>query len=89
MQKDKPPSVLGEALLDAVIAPTPVGIRRTGARRAEQPANAFVSRSGELASSSVAPLSVLDRGEGEGVSGTPKNNDQEEVEVPRPRPKSS
>jgi hypothetical protein len=50
VQKDKPASVLGEALLDAVIAPSSAGLRRTGARRAQQPLNTFINRSGEIAS---------------------------------------
>jgi hypothetical protein len=48
VQKDKPPSVLGEALLDAVIARrSPQDYRP---KRPDQPANTFVSRSGEIAS---------------------------------------
>ena len=65
MQKDEPPSVLGEALLDAVIARRPRDDYRP--RRPLQPANTFINRSGELASAAVAPLAPPDKG-GEGTS---------------------
>jgi hypothetical protein len=48
VQKDKPPSVLGEALLDAVIVRRKPNDYRP--RCSHQPANTFVNRSGELAS---------------------------------------
>ena len=56
MQKDKPPSVLGEALLDAVIARRPPKAYRP--KRPDQPANSFVNRSGEIASAGAAPQGV-------------------------------
>jgi hypothetical protein len=48
VQKDKSPSVLGEALLDAVVPRCKPNDYRT--RRSHQPANTFINRSGELAS---------------------------------------
>jgi hypothetical protein len=57
VQKDKLPSALGEALLDAVIARRPPKDYRP--KRPDQPANAFINRSGEIASeipSEATPL---------------------------------
>jgi hypothetical protein len=72
---------LGEALLDAVIARrSPQDYRP---KRPDQPANTFVSRSGEIASaipSEATPLPHL-------WSGIPKNNDRQEGEVPNERPR--
>ena len=61
MQKDKPPSVLGEALLDAVIARRPPKDYRP--KRPDQPANSFVNRSGEIASAPEAPMKDKGRGD--------------------------
>jgi hypothetical protein len=62
MQKDKPPSVLGEALLDAVIARRPPKDYRP--KRPHQPANTFVGRSGEIASAPDTPAPMKDKGRG-------------------------
>ena len=71
MQKDEPPSVLGEALLDAVIARRPRDDYRP--RRPLQLANTFINRSGELASAAVAPLAPPDKG-GEGAPHPPRES---------------
>ncbi|HEY0282029.1 MAG TPA: hypothetical protein VGC27_05345 [Rhizomicrobium sp.] len=52
MRKDEPPSVLGEALLDAVVPRRKPKDYRP--RRPAQPANTFVNRSGEIASDMAA-----------------------------------
>ena len=85
-RRGEPPSVLGEAVLDAVIPRRPPKDYRP--KRPEQPANTFVNRSGELASAAVAPLTPVGRGRGEEeFSGIAKNDDQKEVEVPNERPR--
>jgi len=53
VRKDKPPSALDEALLDAVIARRPAKDYRP--RRPAQPANTFINRSGEIASAATVP----------------------------------
>ncbi len=53
MQKDKPPSVLGEALLDVVVPRRKPQDCRP--KRPDQPANTFINRSGELASAVTVP----------------------------------
>jgi len=62
VQKDKPPSVLGEALLDAVVPRRKPNDYRT--RRPDQPATTFVNRSGEIASAPDAPAPMKDKGRG-------------------------
>jgi hypothetical protein len=63
VQKDKLPSALGEALLDAVVARRPPKDYRP--RRPDQPANTFANRSGEIASAPDAPAPMRDKGRGD------------------------